>query len=127
MCGLGTNQVYGFGNCVSLNGANVPRYRLTYESKPDSLTKGLGSDPFTIHCKRIEAAKEGVSQDDFVCQIFDKNKCGFEAHVILTNMGFGKFGFNLHFSTTRRCQPFPRLFEILGGNDSFLDAVEIST
>ena len=41
MCGLSTNK-------VSLDSANIPRYRLTYESKPDGLAKGLGSDSFTI-------------------------------------------------------------------------------
>ena len=35
--------------------------------------------------------------------------------------------FNLHFSATCGCQSFPRLFKVLGGNNSFLDAVEIST
>ena len=61
MCGLGTNQVYGFGDFVSLDGADVSRYWFTYESKLDGLAKGLGSDSFTIHCERIETAKEGVS------------------------------------------------------------------
>ena len=54
MCGLSTNK-------VSFDSANIPRYRLTYESKPDGLAKGLGSDSFTIHCERIETAKEWVS------------------------------------------------------------------
>ena len=57
MCSLGTNQIRDH---VGLDGADIPRYRFTYESKPDSLAKGLGSNSFTIHCERIEAAKEGV-------------------------------------------------------------------
>ena len=58
MCGLGTNQVWDY---AGLDGANIPRYRLTCESKPDGLAKGLGSNSFTIHCERVEAAKEGIS------------------------------------------------------------------
>ena len=61
MCGLGINQVYGFGNFIRLDGADVSRYWFAYESKLDGLAKWLGSDSFTIYCERIETAKEGVS------------------------------------------------------------------
>ena len=45
----------------SVAGADVLRYWFTYEFKPDGLAKRLGSNSFTIHCERVEAAKEGVS------------------------------------------------------------------
>ena len=61
MCGLGTNQVLGFGDYVSLDGANVSRHWFTYESKLGGLSKGVGSDSFTIHCERVETAKERIS------------------------------------------------------------------
>ena len=57
MCGFGANQV---GDYVSLDGANVSRHRFTYESELGGLSKGVGSDPFTNHCERVEAAKEGI-------------------------------------------------------------------
>ena len=57
MCGLGINQICDY---AVFDGANVPRYRFTYESKPDVLAKGLGSDSFTIYCEGIETAKERV-------------------------------------------------------------------
>ena len=60
MLGFGTNKVKSFGNGNVLEGANIPRYRFTCESKPDGLAKGLGSDSFSIHCERIEATKERV-------------------------------------------------------------------
>ena len=58
MCGLGTNQAEDH---VSLDGANVPRHWLAYESKLDGLAKRSGSNSFAIYCERIETAKERVS------------------------------------------------------------------
>ena len=45
----------------------------------------------------------------------------------MTHMSFWNFEFNLHFFATCRSQSFPSLLEVLGGNNSFLDAIEIST
>ena len=54
MLGFGTYEVQGFGDKNFLETTNFSRFWVPKKLKLDWLTKGMGSDSFTIHDERIQ-------------------------------------------------------------------------